>query len=309
MLQFDIYTPKCLMKKPTSDLPHQNEANLSTRTAEQNAQARLVLIQLQWLMTLLLVSAMVWLGNNQRKLEHTVEERLKITQEFNARLNDMDDRLFAFTPTTTNTQDTHNAENDLHLIQIQLISANQLHQSGNYPATEELLQSLLWQLNSNKIHIATPIKTALSENLRQDIERLNTLKSLPDDWQAHIIKMREVQSYLRQTQPLNNELNRQDLARHDAIIMLGLAIGAATVRERSTMTNHLQEAQANLELLQKLNPKIHTPSNQANNTTEKSEQVPDKRIDTLEKAIYVINELLANPPTIAPLSSLQVLKK
>lgn len=315
-------TPKATL--PTAPLSQTDQAEAERvevlRVAEQNAQARLVLIQLQWLITILLLSAILWLGNNQRKLEMAVNERLKITEEFSTRLNDMDDRLFALTPIAPPQKDQARVENDLQLIRIQLVSAEQLYQAGNYKATESLLQSVLWQLGSERITIATPLKSALIENIKADLEHLSALKSLPDVWQSHVIKMQEIQAYLRQSTRQSDELNRQDLVRHDATIMLSLAIGAGTLRERDTMTSYLNETLANLELLQKITARTSRHADDDGNgddnddgngdkTADKnSENILNDDITSLPKAIYALNELLANPPKITPLSSLQLLK-
>lgn len=74
------------------DLAQAKTDKLHRRTAEQNAQARLVLIQLQGLLIALMMGAMVWLGMSHQKLSKQVDERLKIAESLTTRMNTIDDR-------------------------------------------------------------------------------------------------------------------------------------------------------------------------------------------------------------------------
>lgn len=305
---------------PDDSLP-EFDAKAAARTAEQNAQARLVLIQLQWLVTILLVSAIVWLGNNQRKLILAVDERLQATEALVTRMNNMDDRLFALTPAPKSNTANPNAQSDLQLLGVRLDAAQRLYNRGDYDAADEILKTLSWQLDNKHIAIATPLKAALTQSLQTDIEHLAAVQSQPDAWQLHVIKMRDVQSYLRALDAQGGRnLTRPDLIIHDATIMLSLAIGAGTLRERDTMTVYLQEVLGKLEALKPFDTPSLNPL--PNITTTTPTPTPDTSTDaatdtstergvpkTLDEAIFAINSLLASSPRPKPLASMRMFRQ
>ncbi len=297
---------------PSDNTPQDDtDQDKALRISEQNAQARLVLIQLQWLITILLVAAILWLGNNQRKLAIAVDSRLKITEELNARMNDMDDRLFALTPAPKSSADaTATAQSDLQLFTIRMEAAQRLYDSGNYEATGEMLKTLMWQLDNKHIAIAAPLKATLIASLQTDIDHLQAIQSQPDAWQTHIIKMRDIQQYLRSLDiPHAGALTRPELELQNASMMLSLAIGAGTLRERDTMTSYLQAALAHLEMLKKLTPVANISATTNETTNEGANATSDKPLTSLDDAIFAVNELLANTPKSRLLTSMRMLNQ
>lgn len=285
--------------------PHQaGDDALAKRTAEQNAQARLVLIQLLWLAVILLIASIAWLANTQKELALHVEERLKITETFNARMNDMDDRLFAIDTSDDKVTHTLDAKNDLRLVVIQLTLADRLYQRGDYQESTEILQLLEWQLSSQKLALASPLKSTLKTTLKDDLSHLESMQTQTDAWQADIITMRSVQSYLSGI-GTSNPPTPKDLALHDAKLLLSLAVGAASLRERETLVLYLNDIVQALEKTQALDSK---PASQNTDTVANADVHDIKTIDSLDKAIYALNTLLANPPALPPLKSREILK-
>lgn len=283
------------MTTPTDTKPDRQ----ARRTAEQNAQARLVLIQLLWLAVLLLIGSIIWLANNQKKLAVHLDERLKITETFNARMNAMDDRIFAISTTGAKTTKQGNPQNDLQLVTIELAQAHRLYQSGYYKESSEILQILQWQLTHDALTLATPLKSALKATLQDDITHLTAMQTQTDAWQQNILTMRAVQTYLRTQSTDHNHIDQKALAIHDATLLLSLAIGATSLREQDTQAVYLQEVIANLEKIRQSESK-HEATNDP--TT------PNDSIDSLEKAIHALNGLLNNPPSLTPLKSRELLK-
>ena len=289
----------------TSTNASANPEDKARQTAEQNAQARLVLIQLQWLITILLVAAIVWLGNNQRKLAVAVDTRLKVTEELNVRLNDMDDRLYALSPAPKAATDTTTAQSDLQLFTIRMEAAQRLYDQGNYDAALEMLKTLMWQMNNKHIAIAAPLKATLVGSLQSDIEHITAIMGQPDAWQLHIIKMQDIRQYLHSLDaPHAGTMTRTELELQNAVMMLSLAIGTGSLRERDTMTGYLKETLTHLETLKKLSPASSNPPN-AQAPSEPPEN--DKIINSLDDAIFAVNELLANSPKSRLLTSMRIL--
>lgn len=262
------------------------------RTARQNAQARLLLIQLQWLVILVMIGAIFWLANAQKQLNDLTETRLKVLQEFTARMNTMDDRIFAMTPTTPPDDKTDDVKNNLRLIRVQLGQAERL--SAQDPAASiELLLMVRTQL-SEQLSLAAPLKSSLKNAIDEDIAKLGVAQN-QSAWQAHIAKIQEVQSFLR-SQKTNDKLTVRELALRDASMLLGLAMAAATLQEKEAMVVYLNEALQHLDTLKALSP-------------QESGASDDATINTYHKAIFALNELLANPPQRQTLKSLAMLKQ
>lgn len=303
--------------KPTLDptldgnaLDDINEQGVSKRTAEQNAQARLVLIQLLWLAVFLMVMAMVWLGYNQRQLALRVEERLAVIETFTTRINNIDDRLFALSPTTQQPTQTIAAHNDTPLVTVQLTSADRLYQDGDYQASDEMLKLVRWQLGSERLALAAPLKAALQVAIDEDINHITAMQNQIDPWQADVIKMREVQSYLRGL-PQDSTISQRQLVYHDATMLLSLAIGAGVMRERETVVVYLSECIQKLERLQQLDKLAHIATNtDTANTpnTDTTNHPQDGTVDSLQTAIFTLNTILANPPKLHPLKSLEIVR-
>lgn len=281
---------------------------------QQTEQARRVLMRLQWLMIILLASGIVWLYVSFESVVTRVDNKLAIIDNVDTRLNNIDDRLFALTPNqTTAKASISNTSKDSELFYIQLLLANQLFRQGNFDDTLITLQAIQWQLTQNN-NMAAPIKATLQESLKHDIAYVSALKNQPDAWQTHIIKMRDVQSFLRsqQNNAIASPLNRGDILLHDATMLLSLAIGSATVRDRDQMTGYLQEVKSQLETYLRLNTQ-HSQATQQNKTENKPEHSKDKdnnipTLQSLDDAVYWINNLLANTPKNKSLQSTQILQ-
>ncbi|MDO4426768.1 MAG: hypothetical protein Q4B88_01420 [Moraxella sp.] len=273
------------------------KSGVARKTAEQNAQARLVLIQLLWLAVILMIGSLVWLANNQKKLELYVEERLKVTETFEGRMNDMDDRIFAITPNNPKTEHQAEAQNDLQLITIQLSGAGRLYHAGEYQAAAELLGILQAQLSRERLQLASPLKSALKSAIKDDLVYLSAMTTTTDPWQNDVLTIRSVQSYLRQLHQDAEKSPQKELALHDATMMLSLAIGAGTLRERDTVVAYLTDS---VDKLETLRPLIKTPEDDSDRSAA--------GIGSLDEAIFVLNELLANPPSLPPLKSIELLK-
>lgn len=301
--------PQTTTNAPFVDKDKPSQSPKPKRTAEQNAQARLVLIQLLWLLMALIIAGLVWLANNQHKLSLYVEERLKITETFGSRMNDMDDRLFAMANKEQASTSEHNGKTDLQLTSIQLAAANRIYQDGDYQGADEILTAIEWQLNNDELVLAVPIKSALKNAIKDDKSAIKVLQTQTDPWQADGIKLREIQSYLRTLKGNNFD---EKLALHDATMLINLTLGAVAMRERETMVVYLNEILAKLTQLKQLKPSDDggdngdIKNNLDNNVTTTSEY---KTVDSLDRAIFAVNELLANPPTLAPLQSFELLNK
>ncbi len=266
------------------------------RTAEQNAQARLVLIQLLWLFMAIIVAGIVWLANNQRKLSLHVEERLKITDTFNSRMNDMDDRIFAMAPTDTQPVTDGSAQNDLQLTAIQLATAQRLYFDGDYKAAIEILTAIDWQLGNDALNLSAPIKSALKTAIKQDISAINTLRNQTDPWQADMIRLRQLQNF---TKTLKGEgILQKELILHDINLLITLTLGVAAMRERETMVIYLNEMLVKYRQLQPFYPL---------NDTESLTTADSGDIDSINKAITVVETLINAPPRLAPLKSFELL--
>lgn len=293
---------------------------------KQAEKARVVLMRLQWLVIILLAGGLVWLYLSFVSVVNEVDSRLVKMDTVDSRLNDIDDRLFAITPThhhpkTEQTQTSRDAD----FLKIELAMTKRLFERGDYDETLTALEAIDYQLE-RMTGIAPPVKSALSRSIKADIAYLNTLKTQPDAWQSHIIKMRELQAFLRhsQTNSLPNApLSRGDILLHDASMMLSLAIGSANVRDRGLMTSYLQEVRTQLESHITLHggkidaESLKQQSAQAQNTSGQSRQDDTANADqvgqpaalnTTHDALFWVYDLLANSPKNKGLSSVEILK-
>lgn len=311
-------TPEKTDEMPTLDPKHPEQVR-----QEQNAQARLVLIQLQWLITILLVTAILWLGNNQGKLEQNVSDRLKVADELTAQMNELDDRLFALSPDERPDQITpaQSAENDWQLINIQLTAIQSLYQKGDYEGSSELLKGVAWQLSHENLHIATPLKNALIQGIQDDLTALDTLKNHPDAWQLHALKMQAVQEFLKTQGSSDDTLNKTELSLHNAQTWLSLAIGATHSHNKRAMAQYLGEALSQLKWLDRYGKGIYkgvavqiaeqdNPTPQPPKVQEKqADWQPNDPVESLDEAIGVVQSLINNPPKSPPLTSVQIFKR
>lgn len=287
------------MTSPTPPTNPQDDAQLKA----QASQARRVLIRLQWLMIVLLASGLFWLYNAFMSISVQVQNKLATIDTIDIRLNSMDDRLFALTslygqkPIAPKT----NTNKDTELIKVQLTLAHQLYKQGKYDEAITALTAINLQLDQ-ATGMASPIKTTLNEALNADIAYIKALKNQPDTWQAHIIKMRDLQAFLKKQQPLTATtapLSHRDVLLHDVSILLSLAVSSANIRDKTAMTSYLQEVKSHLE--------SHIIATGGSIVIEKQGN-GSPPLFTLNDALYWVYELLANSPKDKPLQSSQILK-
>lgn len=318
---------KANLEELDAKFAHAKEAE-KEELKKQADQARVVLMRLQWLVIILLAGGLLWLYLSFTSVVDKVDERLAKMDTVDTRLNDMDDRLFAITPTDSHKK-TNKAEasKDAEFLKIELAMTNRLFEQGSYDDTLTALQAIDYQLGQMS-GIAPSVKSALSSSIKADIAYIGTLKTQPDAWQAHIIKMRELQAFLRtkQTSTPNAPLNRGDILLHDANMMLSLAIGSANVRDRGLMTSYLQDVRSQLESHitlhgGKIDPEsLKKQSEQTikedkkdgeaiNNTDIKTGQIGQQvALNTIDDALFWVYDLLANSPKNKELSSVLMLK-
>lgn len=299
---------------------------------KQAEQARMVLMRLQWLVIILLAGGLLWLHLSFTSVVDKVDERLAKMDAVDTRLNDMDDRLFAITPTDTHKKtDKDEISKDIQFLKIELAMISKLFEQGSYDDTLTALQAIDYQLGQ-MMGIAPSVKSALSNSIKTDIAYINTLKTQPDAWQAHIIKMRDMQAFLRtqQTSTPNTPLSRDDILLHDANMMLSLAISSASVRDRGLMTSYLQEARSQLEShiilhggkidpdsLKRQSKQKATDAKKGEKNNESTNNSTDIRtgqigqqvaLNTIDDALFWVYDLLANSPKNKELSSVLMLK-
>lgn len=277
--------------------PNQSDLPNPIKTDQQSEKAWRVLMRILWLMIALLGSGIVWLYTSFETLSSDVNNRLEKIATVDTRLNDMDDRLFAMTslygqtPTEKKVVENH----DGALVQVEVALANELYKRGEYEKALTVLSVIRLQLNDLK-GLSAPIKSALIKSLQMDIEYITALKKQPDSWQAHIIKMRDIQAFLRRQTNQTKNITYNDLLLHDSSMLLSLAISAATHRDKDVMTTYLQESKSQLE--------AHILAVQGKFRLEKSESAT---LETLDDALYALNDLLANSPKSTDLHSMQLL--
>lgn len=297
-----------------------NSKEKTQRTAEQNAQARLVLIQLLWLFVVLIMLAMAWLYNNQQKLALHVEERLAVIKSFEGRMNDVDDRLFAMSASPQHTKNERTGQHDMQLLGVQLDVVDRLYRQGNYNDAGEMLKILQEQLSNDEMALAVPLKSSLITAIKEDLTSLTVLQKTTDPWQADMARLQEVQSYLRYLErqlPISQALTREEMLIRDGAIAISLAIGATAMRDRAMMVGYLNDSLHHLKRLEELGKNTSEPPIQKSAERKKSQnQEPSQdtseesvaEIDNATKAIFVVNGVLANPPTLPMLKSVALIQ-
>lgn len=297
-----------------------NSKEKTQHTAEQNAQARLVLIQLLWLFVVLIMLAMAWLYNNQQKLALHVEERLAVIKSFEGRMNDVDDRLFAMSASPQHTKNERTGQHDMQLLGVQLDVVDRLYRQGNYNDAGEMLKILQEQLSNDEMALAVPLKSSLITAIKEDLTSLTVLQKTTDPWQADMARLQEVQSYLRYLErqlPISQALTREEMLIRDGAIAISLAIGATAMRDRAMMVGYLNDSLHHLKRLEELGKNTSEPPTQKSAERKKSQnQEPSQdtseesvaEIDNATKAIFVVNGVLANPPTLPMLKSVALIQ-
>lgn len=266
-----------------------NDSQKKARTAEQNAQARLVLIQLLWIFVLLIIATMVWLYKNQTKLVLYVEERLAITKTFDSRMNDIDDRIFALTHTQAPAHDSSATQSDKELITVQLGVVDKLYKQGDYQSAIQMLHLIHLQLNNPKFALSTPIKSALESAINDDLTTLNTLQKITNPYQTDQIRLQEIQGHLANAMHAfdKKQLSHDELALRDGAMLVNLALSAIAIKDRPTMTLHLKHSLTHLDAIT-----LHEPATKT----------------ALDTARQSITTLINEPPTLTPLKSILLLQ-
>lgn len=285
------------------DLAQAKTDKLHRRTAEQNAQARLVLIQLQGLLIALMMGAMVWLGMSHQKLSKQVDERLKIAESLTTRMNTIDDRLFSM---TSNNDIIHKvsptSQSNDQLIIIQLKMAQTLTDQGDYQEAMDMLSLIALQLEQMNFDMSISLASSLQSAIKTDIKRLSALDT-QNPWQADIAVLKDVSGYLRTLD--GSGMTYADLVLHDARMLVSLSIGAAVMKERDTLVVHLTETVSKLNELKKL--KDGSSSDLTKEQEDKDASITTQEVKDIAGAIMAINRLLASPPHTYHLTSLAII--
>ena len=309
------------------------EPNLSPdllSVGQQRRQANILLLRLQWLFILLLAIALIWLYVSQQRFENQIIERLQNNEQVIARLNEMDDRLFAVSQQTLPTPKAligNQAQNQLDLLRIQLQATDRLLADNNYRAAIDLLKGLQWQLSQSNNEIAPALTIVIKQNLSKDIERLQALSTQPSPWQLQNLAIQDIQSFLHSyentpntnsntankssAQPTklnsvitsrNSVLTRRQLTVHEVIMTLNLAIQASNMRETDQLKSYLEQARTQLQTLA-------TPAakKSRSSTTSTNQLAAMKAPKNITEVIIWLDQLLANTPTSTPLLTMQIL--
>lgn len=298
----NIITPNTIILD-SSNNPDVQELHQIKRHAEQNAQARLLLIQLQWLVIILMIGTMIWQSYTQKQLAEHIDNRLQQTEKFTTRMNDLDDRLFAMTPIKEQANDGLQTKNDVELMKLLLNTAQTLYKTGDHDGAIQLLQSIAYKLENKQYQLAAPISASLKQSLAQDISHLQTIKASPDVWHLYISKMRNIQNFLDSQLTSEGALTWQDLQIHDANMLLNLSIHSALTRERDATILYLQQAQNRLNAFSK----NEVNANDFNQNSDSQNHDGNETITTFHQAIFSINEMLADMPKTTTLNSIQLL--
>ncbi|OLF37485.1 MULTISPECIES: hypothetical protein [unclassified Psychrobacter] len=294
---------------------------------QQQQQARMLLLRLQWLFILLLVIALAWLYITQQRFQNQINERLQSNEHMVSRLNEMDDRLFAISqrtlPEPSKTPNSQ-AQNQLDLLRIQIQAVDRLIADNNYKGSIDLLQGLLWQLSQDSNEISPALTIVIKQSLTKDIERLQAQSSQPSPWQLQTLAIQNVQEFLHRyvrtsSQKNSVALTRQQLAGHEVIMVLNLAIQASNMREQDQLIEYLNQAQAQLQTLVKdtssssqtkpsTSSQLSFMDNKPTTEQQKTPMTMESPEDIVE-AIAWLDKLIANTPKPTHLLTTQMLDK
>lgn len=323
-----------------------NEPKTSSTTptaTEQRQQASRLLLRLQWLLVLLLIIALVWLFVSQQRFQNKVNERFQNSEQLVARLNEMDDRLFAINQpalsennaSSTNASVGKQAQNQLDLLRIQIQATDSLLADNNYKAAIDLLRGLQWQLSQSNNEIAPALTVVIKQSLSDDIERLQAQSAQPSPWQLQNLAIQNIQEFLHSYE-FNNSLHglssnnkqssnlepltRRELVTHEVIMTLNLAIQASNMRESDQLATYLKQARRQLQTLTSKNADTQKPATKTNEAkTEPLNRLEhDGLIDSndtikapsnIAEVIIWLDNLLANAPKSTSLLTAQVLEQ
>ena len=288
----------------------------SPTAGQQRRQASVLLLQLQWLLIALLIIGFIWLYVSQQRFQNQMLERLQSSEQVVNRLNDMDDRIFALNQQVTPEKkqaptviEGGQAQNQLNLLRLQLQAAVSLLADNNDQAAIGLLRGLQWQLAQDNNEIAPALNQVLKQSLSKDIAHLQAQSAQPSPWQLQNIAIQNIQMFLSTWERSNNNatITRQQLTVHEVIMTLNLAMQAGNMREPKQLAGYLRQARNQLQLVSTA-PSI-TAKKSKNTVSPSSDQQDTVKMavpTTISESIALLDKLIANPPTVTPLSTSQV---
>ena len=297
---------------------------------QQRRQANMFLVRLQWVVILLLITALLWFFINQQRFERNVDERLQSNEQVVSRLNEMDDRIFAMSQQTLpapRAAASSQAQNQLDLLRIQIQAADRLLADNNESAAIELLRGLHWQLSQSSNEIAPALTVVIKQSLVKDIERLQARSSQPSPWQLQSLAIQNIQEFLHsyerptntigQTNSTDNNVNltRRQLVIHEVIMTLNLASQASNMREKEQLVGYLRQARKQLQTLEPQSslsePSTNNENSQATNSTtaNKDKAQTKSSPNDITEVIDWLDRLIANAPKPTPLLTTQILDK
>ena len=288
----------------------------SPTAGQQRRQASVLLLQLQWLLIALLIIGFIWLYVSQQRFQNQMLERLQSSEQVVNRLNDMDDRIFALNQQVTPEKkqaptviEGGQAQNQLNLLRLQLQAAVSLLADNNDQAAIGLLRGLQWQLAQDNNEIAPALNQVLKQSLSKDIAHLQAQSAQPSPWQLQNIAIQNIQMFLSTWERSNNNATiiRQQLTVHEVIMTLNLAMQAGNMREPKQLAGYLRQARNQLQLVSTA-PSI-TAKKSKNTVSPSSDQQDTVKMavpTTISESIALLDKLIANPPTVTPLSTSQV---
>ena len=278
-----------------------------------------MLLQLQWLFISLLIVGFIWLYVSQQRFQNQMLERLQSNDQVVNRLNDMDDRIFALNqevtpkikqaPTTT---EGSQAQNQLNLLRLQLQAADSLLADNNDQVAIGLLRGLQWQLSQDNNEIAPALSQVLKQSLSKDIAHLQAQSAQPSSWQLQNIAIQNIQIFLSNGERSKNNatITRQQLTVHEVIMTLNLAMQAGNLREPKQLAGYLRQARNQLQPLATTPSTKANPSKDATSTSSDQDGTVKRAVPTtISEAVALLDKLIANPPTVTPLMTIQIIEQ
>ena len=302
-----------------------NTSSNAPTAGQQRRQANILLLRLQWLLILLLIAAILWLYISQQRFQNQINERLQSNEQVATRLNEMDDRLFAISQQSVmppNVVVGSQAQNQLELLRIQIRAADRLLADNNYSAATDLLRGLQWQLSQNSNEIAPALTIVIKQSLTKDIERLQAQSAQPSPWQLQNLAIQNIQEFLHSYERKNSNdaaLTRRQLAIHEVIMTLNLALQASNLREQEQLTSYLRQARNQLQSLvppasnPSSTPKNTATANTAKSTTAAQTTTRQNSLATMDapndipEVLAWLDKLIANAPAPTSLLTTQIL--
>lgn len=286
---------------------------------QQRRQASVLLLQLQWLFISLLIVGLIWLYVSQQRFQNQMLERLQSNDQVVNRLNDMDDRIFALNQQVTpkikqapTTKEGSQAQNQLNLLRLQLQAADSLLADNNDQAAIGLLRGLQWQLSQDNNEIAPALSQVLKQGLSKDIAHLQAQSAQPSSWQLQNIAIQNIQIFLSNGELSKNNatITRQQLTVHEVIMTLNLAMQAGNLREPKQLAGYLRQARNQLQPLATAPSAKANPSKDATSTSSDQDGTVKRAVPTtISEAIALLDKLIANPPTVTPLMTIQIIEQ